>query len=106
MNIYTTYYLEIAGVENPFGYSLMMTCMGLLGVLFSILFIRQVDRRIIMLCGVLACGFSQLAQAIAWTVRPGSVEAGKVVVAFIALFTFFYVAYGKPLGGMSIQYIY
>lgn len=72
-----------------------MTCMGLLGVLFSILFIRQIDRRVVMLCGVLACGFSQLAQAIAWTVSPGSPQAGQVVVAFMALFTFFYVAYGR-----------
>jgi len=46
-----------------------------------------------MLVGTMACGICQLAQAIAWSVNPGSVEAGNVVVAFIALFTFFYVAY-------------
>lgn len=95
VNIYTTYYLEIAGVQNPFGYSIMMTCMGLLGVLISITFIRQVDRRVIMLVGTFACGVCQLAQAITWSVVPGSEEAGNVVVAFIALFTFFYVAYGE-----------
>ncbi|KAI5922365.1 MFS transporter [Camillea tinctor] len=93
VNIYTTYYLEIAGVTDPFGYSLMMTCMGLLGALFSVLFVRHIDRRTIMLVGPLACGMAQLAQAIAWSTRPGSEEAGRVVVAFIALFTFFYVAY-------------
>lgn len=95
VNIYTTYYLEIAGVRNPFGYSVMMTCMGLLGVLFSVLFIRSVDRRVIMLVGTFACGICQLVQAITWSVSPGSKEAGNVVVAFIALFTFFYVAYGE-----------
>ena len=47
-----------------------------------------------MLCGVLACGLSQLAQAIAWSVNPNSTASGSVVVAFIAVFTFFYVAYG------------
>ncbi|KAH9907198.1 MFS transporter [Xylariomycetidae sp. FL2044] len=93
VNIYTTYFLEIAGVENPFGFSLMMTCMGLIGVLLSLLFIRHIDRRTIMLVGVLACGVSQLAQAIAWTVSPGSPESGKVVIVFMALFTTFYVAY-------------
>jgi len=46
VNIYTTYYLQIAGVEKPFGYSVMMTCMGLIGVLFSVLFVRVLDRRI------------------------------------------------------------
>ncbi|KAI0006980.1 MFS transporter [Xylariaceae sp. FL0662B] len=93
VNIYTTYYLEIAGVANPFGFSLMMTCMGLLGVLFSVFFVRSIDRRTIMLVGVLACGLAQLSQAIAWSVGPGSEEAGRVVIAFMALFTFFYVAY-------------
>ena len=69
--------------------------MGLLGVLFSVVWVRYIDRRTIMLVGVFACGLAQLAQAIAWSVAPESVEASKVVVAFIALFTFFYVAYGK-----------
>jgi hypothetical protein len=73
----------------------MVTCMGLLGVIFSTLYVRVIDRRVIMLVGVAACGLSQLAQAIAWSVSPNSEESGKVVVAFIALFTFFYVAYGK-----------
>lgn len=75
----------------------MITCLGLLGVIFSTLYVRVVDRRVIMLVGVSACGLSQLAQAIAWSVAPNSVASGKVVVAFIALFTFFYVAYGKPI---------
>ncbi|KAK3691948.1 hypothetical protein LTR37_018308 [Vermiconidia calcicola] len=88
-----TYYLDIAGVENPFAYSLMITCMGLMGVLFSVLFVRIIDRRTIMLGGVMACGLAQLAQAVTWSVAPNSIASGKVVVAFIALFTFFYVAY-------------
>lgn len=73
----------------------MVTCMGLLGVLCSVLFVRRIDRRAIMLGGVLACGLAQLAQAIAWSVKPNSTASGSVVVAFIAIFTFFYVAYGK-----------
>ena len=95
VNIYTTYYLEIAGVSNPFGYPLMITRIGLIGVLVSVFFLRSIDRRTIMLIGVTACGLSQLAQAIAWSVAPDTAAAGQVVVAFIALFTFFYVAYGK-----------
>ncbi|KAI1340586.1 MFS transporter [Xylariaceae sp. FL0016] len=92
-NIYTTYYLQIAGVANPFGFSLMITCMGLLGGLFSICFVRYLGRRTIILVGVSACGLAQLAQAVAWSVKPGSEAAGQVVITFIALFTFFYVAY-------------
>ena len=95
VNIYTTYFLEIAGVSNPFGFSIMITCMGLLGVLASVFFVRLIDRRVIMLVGVLACGFTQLGNAIAWTVAPNSEAAANAVTAFIAIFTFFYVAYGK-----------
>lgn len=48
-----------------------------------------------MLVGVLACGICQLVPAITWSAKPATVEAGKVVVGFISLFTFFYVAYGR-----------
>lgn len=97
INIYTTYFLTVAGIKNAFGFSIMMTCFGLLGVLFSITFVRRVDRRLIILIGVAACGLCQLSFAIAWTVNPGSAVAGRVMVAFITLFTFFYVAYGTCL---------
>ncbi|CAK7203297.1 hypothetical protein SEUCBS139899_006028 [Sporothrix eucalyptigena] len=93
INIYTTYFLTVAGIKNAFGFSVMMTCFGLLGVLFSITFVRRVDRRIIILVGVAACGLCQLAFAIAWTVAPGTAATGRVMVAFITMFTFFYVAY-------------
>lgn len=96
INIYTTYFLTIAGVENAFAYSTMVTCMGLIGVLSSLFFVRHVQRRLIVMVGVAACGLCQLAFAITWTVAPGSVAAAKCVIAFISLFTFFYVAYGKP----------
>lgn len=95
INIYTTYFLTTAGVSEAFSYSTMVTCMGLIGVLASLFVVRYIDRRVIVLSGVGACGLCQLAFAISWTVAPGTVEAAKVVIAFISLFTFLYVAYGK-----------
>lgn len=95
VNIYTTYFLQIAGVKDPFGYSILVTCTGLIGVLFSFFFVRLIDRRLVMMIGITACGICQLIPAIAWSTSPGSESTGKVVVAFIALFTFFYVAYGE-----------
>lgn len=95
VNIYTTYFLTIAGVENAFAMSVMITCIGLLGCLFSIGFTRYVDRRTVMIIGCGACAICQLCMAIVWSAKPGSVVAGKCVVAFISLFTFFYVAYCK-----------
>ncbi len=97
VNIYTTYFLEIAQVKQPFQYSILVTCTGLIGVLTSFFFVRLIDRRTVMLVGISACAICQLVPAIAWTKNPGTEETGKVVVAFIALFTFFYVAYGMLL---------
>ncbi|KAI1125005.1 MFS transporter [Nemania abortiva] len=93
VNIYTTYYLSIAGVQNPFSFSILITGLGLIAAIVSSLFVRYIDRRAIMIVGASVCGLSQLAQAVVWTVSPGSVAAGQVVVAFNGLFTFFYVAY-------------
>ncbi|KAI0455642.1 MFS transporter [Xylaria acuta] len=93
VNIYTTYYLEIAGVSNPFGFSVLITGIGLIAAIISSLFVRYIDRRAIMIIGASVCGLAQLAQAIAWTISPGSAATGSVVVAFNGLFVFFYVAY-------------
>ena len=95
MNIYTTYFLTVAGVTKPFSYSIMITCIGLIGVISSLFFVRYIDRRVIVLVGVAACGLCQLASAISWTVSPGSSTTATCVIAFISLFTFFYVAYGE-----------
>jgi sugar porter (SP) family MFS transporter len=93
INIYTTYYFTIAGVKDAFSYSILVSCLGFLGVLTSVCFIRYVDRRQVLFWGCLACGLCQLIPAITWSVNPGSISSGKVVVAFIALFTFFYTMY-------------
>lgn len=73
----------------------MLTSMGLLGVLTSFFFVRYLNRRLILLVGVGAVGLCQLGFAVAWTVAPNTVPTGKAVVAFIALFTYFYTAYGN-----------
>jgi len=93
INIYTTYFLTVAGIKNAFGYSILVTCMGFLGVLSSLFFVRYVDRRTVMMVGISACAITQLVPAIAWSASPGSVGTGKVVVAFIAMFTFSYTSY-------------
>lgn len=94
MNIYTTYFLDIAGVKDAFAYSTMISCMGLIGVITSLFFVRHLDRRMITMLGVGACGLCQLAFAVAWTAAPATEAAAKSVIAFMSLFTFSYVAYG------------
>ncbi|KAL2401546.1 Major facilitator-type transporter ecdD [Exophiala dermatitidis] len=105
VNIYTTYFLQIAGVDNPFAYSILVTCTGLVGVLVSFCFVRLIDRRTVMLVGISACGLCQLAPAIAWSVNPASRATANVVVGFIALFTFFYVAYAPYAWLLGGEYV-
>jgi len=71
--------------------------MGLLGILSSFFWADRVDRRAIFMIGVAVCGLTQLGFAVAWTVTPGTETAGKVVVGLIAVFTFFYTAFGMPI---------
>ena len=94
-NLNKTYFLAIAGIEEAFAYSTMVSCFGLLGVITSFFFVRYIDRRMIMLIGIGACGLAQLSFAIAWTAAPHTAIAGRTILAFTCLFTFFYVAYGK-----------
>ncbi|KIW19031.1 hypothetical protein PV08_03321 [Exophiala spinifera] len=105
VNIYTTYFLQIAGVEKPFSYSVLVTCTGLIGVLVSFFFVRLIDRRTVMLVGITACAICQLVPAIVWTKSPGTEATGRVVVAFIALFTFFYVAYAPYAWLLGGEYV-
>jgi len=92
LTIYTTYYLGIAGVQDPFGYSILVTAMGILGVVSSMFVVRHMGRRTILLFGAAICGLTQLAAAIGWVTNPGTLAIGKLLVAMICLFTFGYTA--------------
>ncbi|TGJ80102.1 hypothetical protein E0Z10_g8666 [Xylaria hypoxylon] len=61
-----------AGVSNPFGFSVLLTGVGLIAAIVSSLFVRFIDRRAIMIIGASICGLAQLAQAIAWTLMVSS----------------------------------
>ncbi|KPI35550.1 Galactose transporter [Cyphellophora attinorum] len=104
INIYTTYFLKVAGIGDAFAYSAMVTCMGLLGVFFSFLFVRKIDRRLILLVGVAACGLAQLGFAVAWSAAPATAVAGRACLAFTCIFTFFYVAYAPYAWLMGGEY--
>jgi hypothetical protein len=82
-------------VPDPFAYSILTTCCGIIGVLFSFFYVRKVDRRSIMLYGMLGCGLFQLMPAVAWSVAPNSPAAANAVVASVALFKFAYTTMGK-----------
>jgi hypothetical protein len=88
---YQTYFFGIAGITKPFEFSIMNTVIGFVGVNCGMYAIRHIfGRRSILMLGATVCGLAQLASAVAYTVKPGEVSAGKALVAFTAVFYFFY----------------
>lgn len=87
---YQTYFLQIAGITKAFEYTIMNACIGWLGVHVGLYAMnRWVGRRTIIIIGAITCGFCELACGIAASVST-SKAAGNVLVAFTALFFFFY----------------
>jgi hypothetical protein len=93
---YQTYFFTIAGITKAFEFSIMNTCFGFLGVNVGMFAIRHLfGRRSILMLGAVACALCQLASAIAASVHgagsgSSSSTNGLVVVAFTAVFMFFY----------------
>jgi hypothetical protein len=91
------YFLQIAGVDDPLAYSILVAAVGLIGVLISLFVVRRIGRRSLMLAGTLSCGLCQLVPAVAWSVSTGSKSTARLVVAFICLFEPCFVAYCELL---------
>ncbi|CAL5870458.1 uncharacterized protein PFLUO_LOCUS4695 [Penicillium psychrofluorescens] len=88
---YQTYFYTVCGISRAFEFSIMNTCFGFLGVNVGMFAIRHLlGRRAILMLGAMACGLCQLASAIAATVSPNTLPTGQTLVAFTALFMFFY----------------
>ncbi|KAJ5380981.1 uncharacterized protein N7496_003409 [Penicillium cataractarum] len=88
---YQTYFFTVCGITKAFEFSIMNTCFGFLGVNVGMYAISQLlGRRSILILGAIACGLCQLASAIAATVSPDTLPTGQTLVAFTALFMFFY----------------
>jgi hypothetical protein len=88
---YRTYFFTIAGITKSFEFSIMNNVIGFVDVNFEMYSIRHVfGRRSILMIGAAACGLCELASVISYTVQPNSIATGKVLVAFTAIFQFFY----------------
>ncbi|KAI8626599.1 MFS monosaccharide transporter-like protein [Xylariaceae sp. FL1651] len=84
---YGTYFFEMANVGNAFENSCILTGVGVAALLFNALVITKIGRRrAMMISGFILCGLSQLAMAIVYTVEPGTVRAGKVLVGLSVIY--------------------
>jgi len=78
--------------------SFILNVMGVAGTLLSIVLLKYVGRRPIMLIGGAMQCLSMLTFAIVGVAAPGSLAAARVLAAFTLLYEFFYSASWGPLG--------
>ncbi|EMR68135.1 putative general substrate transporter protein [Eutypa lata UCREL1] len=81
--------VTVAGVsvDDAFKFSVMNTCLGLIGVNIGIYLMRHVmGRRTILMTGAVVQGFVMLGLAVSATVAPGTEAARKCVIAFTGLY--------------------
>ncbi|RYP63926.1 hypothetical protein DL771_009038 [Monosporascus sp. 5C6A] len=94
---YSTYFMVVAGVsvDDAFKYSVMKTCLGLVGVNIGIYLMRHVmGRRAVLMTGTAVQGCMMLGLAVSATAAPGTAAARRCVIAFTALFMGSYNAFG------------
>ncbi|OCT44893.1 putative sugar transporter [Cladophialophora carrionii] len=88
---YQTYFFQIAGIKQAFEYSIMITCIGFVGVNCGMYAMRHlVGRRFICIFGSIVTSLCFLGMAIAQSASPGTMTTGKVTVAMVAIWGFFY----------------
>ncbi|KXX77767.1 General alpha-glucoside permease [Madurella mycetomatis] len=93
---YSTYFMIVSGVsvDDSFKFSIMKTCIGFIGVFLGMYLMRYVfGRRSTIMIGGLLQGMCLLAMALTATTQAGTELARNSVIAFVALFFFFYNAF-------------
>lgn len=99
---YSTYFLVVGGLSTPaaFRYSVMNTCLCLVGVNVGIFLMRHVcGRRTIMWVGATLQGLAMLGLAVGASANSvGSRRGNNCLVAFVALFQF---TFNASLGAAS-----
>ncbi|KAI1098703.1 general substrate transporter [Jackrogersella minutella] len=93
---YSTYFMIVAGlsVNDAFGFSVMNTCLGFIGVNVGMYLMRHVmGRRTVLMTGAVTQGLAMLGMAISASVAYGTISARNCVIAFTALYQFSYNAF-------------
>ena len=86
-----TFFFQSAGLDKPFVASILGTVLGFTGALIGLFLTQKIfGRRSMMMIGASGCGCCMLAIAVAYTVAPGSLHAGRALLGFSLMFYFFY----------------
>ncbi|KAI0007457.1 general substrate transporter [Xylariaceae sp. FL0662B] len=93
---YSTYFMIVAGlsVDDAFKFSVMNSCLGLVGVNIGMYLMRYVmGRRTVLMTGAIAQGCAMLGMAVSATAAYGTLAARDCLIAFSALYMFLYNAF-------------
>jgi len=87
---YGTYFYTMAKVANPFEMNIVVTVVGIGGVLCSLVCIRIFDRRNQILLGSSVGGIAQLIAGAVYTANPGTTQTGNIIIGMMGIYNFFY----------------
>ena len=93
---YGVYFFALTGSDEPFVDGIILTCLGMLGCLVSVFYIRYVTRRALMMTGSIVMGICMLIAAAIYTAAPTNPAANKCLLAFVVIYIFAYTASISP----------
>ncbi|KAK2794395.1 hypothetical protein FQN51_000837 [Onygenales sp. PD_10] len=88
---FKAYFLKMSGVQEPFKWTIISNCIGLLGLVISWYFITKVGRRQVMIFGASTCGISMLLLAIITSIpsiQGPRLSGGYITLISVYLFGF------------------
>lgn len=84
---YKAYFFGMAGVQDRFGMSCVLSTVGLVALVAnSLIVVRYGRRRVFIMTGMVICAVLQLIIAIVYQQRPGQPSTGQVLVALSCLY--------------------
>ncbi|OJD30472.1 mfs sp sugar:h+ symporter [Diplodia corticola] len=87
MIAYGTYFFEMAHIGDAFRNSCILTGVGVVAIVGNTLVISKFGRRrVFLMVGMFLCGATQLIIAVVYTVQPGTVQTGKVIVGLSVVY--------------------
>ncbi|KAI0131854.1 putative maltose permease [Xylariales sp. AK1849] len=99
---YGTYFFQMANVGDSFQNSCILTAVGVVAMLLnSVLTTRFGYRRVAMMIGFTFCGLAQLIMAAVYTVEPGTIRTGKVIVGLSVVYILAYSGMIAPYAWLS-----
>lgn len=85
---YGVYFFMLSGDTQPFRDGVILSCVGLAGVLATPFFTEKVGKRPILMVGGLVQGLCMLGMALSYSIRGIDKLSGRVIIAMCSIYMF------------------